>query len=106
MFFCCQVPLQKRFPSSLIRELENVVSDNFAVLSPNWKENRDKFKKIQTILFKVMNEIAKFFDFPELDLTPFAYTGITLKIVNLDMNVKPLIQKAFKIRDMFSKAIF
>ena len=41
------LPLIKteKIPSSLVRELEDVVSDNFAVLSPNWKENRDKFKK-------------------------------------------------------------
>lgn len=102
------LPLIKteKIPSSLVRELEDVVSDNFAVLSPNWKENRDKFKKIQTVLFKVMDERAKFFDFPELDLTSFAYTGIPLKTVNLDMKVERLIQEAFKVQDMFSKAIF
>lgn len=102
------LPLVKRekVPSSLVRKLEYVVSDDFTVLSSSWQENRDKLKKIQSVLFEVMDERAKILDFPELDLTYFAGTGTTLKKVYLDTKVEQLIQKAMQVQKKFMNAIF
>lgn len=96
----------EKFPVSLVRELESVVTDDFATLSPDWRENRDKLKKLQAVLFKVMDERAKFFDFPELDLTSLTKMPITVKTVNLDVKVEKLLERAFKVQEMFSNAIF
>lgn len=96
----------EKFSPSLVRELESVVTDDFATLSPDWRENRDKLKELQTVLFKVMDERAKFFDFPELDLTSLTKMPITVKTVNLDVKVEKLLERAFKVQKMFSNAIF
>lgn len=96
----------EKFPVSLVRELESVVSNDFAVLSSDWRENRDKLKELQRVIFKVMDERAKFFDFPEVDLSFLGGTGITVKTVNLDVKVEGLLQKAFRIQEMFAKAVF
>lgn len=96
----------EKFSTSLVRELERIVDDDFAVLSPNWSENRDKFKEIQSILNKVMDERAAFFDFPEWDLTSLKESGITLETVNLDTKVERLLERAFQVQKMFSNAIF
>ena len=96
----------EKFSPSLVRELERIVADDFAVLSPNWSENRDKFKEIQSILNKAIDERAAFFDFPEWDLTSLKESGITLETVNLDTKVERLLEGAFKVQKMFSNAIF
>lgn len=103
-----KLPLVKteKLPISLVRELEAVVAEDFAVLSSDWQKNRDKLKKLQAVIFKVMDARAKFFDFPELDLTFMSGTGITLKTVKLDMKIEVLMQRAFGVQEMFSKAIF
>ena len=96
----------EKFSPSLVRELEKVVDDDFAVLSPNWKENRAKFKEIQRVLNKAMDERAVFFDFPEWDLTSLKKSGIMLEMVNLDTRVERLLERAVKVQKMFSDAIF
>lgn len=96
----------EKFSPSLVRELERVVADDFAVLSPNWSENRDKFKEIQKVLNQAMDERAVFFDFPEWDLTSLKESGITLETVNLDTKVERLLERAFRVQKMFSNAIF
>lgn len=96
----------EKVPSNLLDELEKSISGDTAKVTENWQYNRDKIKKIQDALEKVLQEREKFFDFAELDMDGIAKTGIIVKQINVDLRAEYLVQEALKVQKKFMDALF